>query len=167
MDNHKRFNLKIISKRKRGLPSFNQLKYLKKYLNRTEKNILKIAFLIFLVSLGYFFYVSYSNIENIPAYGGSYIEGVIGQMQYLNPVLADTNSVDVDINKLIYNSLFKTKNREIIPDLVESYEISEDGKIYSFKLKENIFWHDNKPLTSEDVVFTINTIKNINYRSPL
>lgn len=167
MDNHKRFNLKIISKRKRGLPSFNQLKYLKKYLNRTEKNILKIAFLIFLVSLGYFFYVSYSNIENIPAYGGSYIEGVIGQMQYLNPVLADTNSVDVDINKLIYNSLFKTKNREIIPDLVESYEISEDGKIYSFKLKENIFWHDNKSLTSEDVVFTINTIKDINYRSPL
>lgn len=167
MNNHKRFNLRIISKRKKGLPSFKQLKYLKKYLNKTEKTILKIALLIFLLSFGYFIYTSYSKIENIPNYGGSYIEGIIGQMQYLNPVLADTNSVDVDINKLIYNSLFKTKNRELVPDVVESYEISEDGKKYSFILKSNIFWHDNKPLTSEDIVFTINTIKDIKYRSPL
>jgi len=167
MNNHKRFNLRIISKRKKGLPSFKQLKYLKKYLNKTEKNILKIALLIFLISFGYFIYSSYSKIENIPDYGGSYIEGVIGQMQYLNPVLADTNSIDVDINKLIYNSLFKTKNREIVPDLIESYEISEDGKKYSFTLKNNIFWHDNKPLTSEDIVYTIKTIQDIKYRSPL
>jgi len=158
MNNHKRFNLRIISKRKKGL---------KKYLNKTEKNILKIALLIFLISFGYFIYSSYSKIENIPDYGGSYIEGVIGQMQYLNPVLADTNSIDVDINKLIYNSLFKTKNREIVPDLIESYEISEDGKKYSFTLKNNIFWHDNKPLTSEDIVYTIKTIQDIKYRSPL
>lgn len=43
------------------------------------------------------------------------------------------------------------------PDLCEEYIISTDGIKYTFVLKENLVWHDGKPLTSEDVVWSIET----------
>lgn len=41
------------------------------------------------------------------------------------------------------------------PLLAESWEEAPDGMFYSFKLKENVLWHDGKPFTSEDVVFSL------------
>lgn len=43
------------------------------------------------------------------------------------------------------------------PDLCEEYIISTDGMKYTFVLKENLFWHDGKPLTADDVVWSIET----------
>ncbi|MDO8663345.1 MAG: ABC transporter substrate-binding protein, partial [Candidatus Wildermuthbacteria bacterium] len=51
--------------------------------------------------------------------------------------------------------------------MAKDYQILEEGKIYEFELKENILWQDGKPLTAEDVVFTIRTIQNPDYKSPL
>ncbi len=45
------------------------------------------------------------------------------------------------------------------PDLAESWDISPDGKVYTFHLVKNAKWHDGKPVTSADVVFSINRIK--------
>lgn len=44
------------------------------------------------------------------------------------------------------------------PLLAESWEEAPDGMFYSFKLKENVLWHDGKPFTSEDVVFSVDTM---------
>ncbi len=52
-------------------------------------------------------------------------------------------------------------------DLVKDYQISDDGKTYTFTLKDNIYWQDGVTLTVDDVIYTIKTIQNSDYKSPL
>lgn len=168
MDKFYKTNLKLVSqKNKKKLPDFKQLKYLSFFLNKKEKIFLKFFIFLIILSSGYFLFRGYQNINSVPSYGGNYTEGIIGQIQYLNPILSSSNDVDKDINKLIYSSLFEYKNRKLITSIANSYEISEDQKIYSIKIKDNIYWHDGTKLTVDDIIYTIKTIQDPNYRSPL
>jgi peptide/nickel transport system substrate-binding protein len=59
----------------------------------------------------------------------------------------------------IYNSLLSLDgNYAIIPELAESYEVSEDGLSITFNLAKNVTWHDGTPFTSADVKYTLETI---------
>ena len=61
---------------------------------------------------------------------------------------------------LIFDSLLGTKsNGETIPKLASEWESSEDGLTYTIKLNPKAKWHDGKPFTAEDVVFTYNYMK--------
>jgi len=103
-----------------------------------------------------------------PVFGGIYREGVIGQPRFLNPLYSPANNPDQDIVELVFSGLMKyDENGNLVPDLAEDYSISEDGRSYRFILKENIFWHDYEPVTVDDIIFTINTIQNPDYKSPL
>ncbi len=96
----------------------------------------------------------------IPTYGGSFTEGIIGSPRFINPILATSNT-DKDLCALIYSGLLKaTSKGKLIPDLAKSYKISEDGFVYTFVLKDNLFFHDGHPLTTEDIEFTIKTTQN-------
>src|SRR4030081_2992876 len=44
---------------------------------------------------------------------------------------------------------------EPLPGLAESWSVSEDAKVYTFKLKPGVTWHDGKPFTSGDVLVSI------------
>ncbi len=168
MDKFYKTNLKLVSqKNKNKIPSLKQFKYLSLFLNLKEKVFLRIFIVLIIICSGYFLIKGYQHIDSIPAYGGSYTEGIIGQIQYLNPLLSLSNSVDTDINTLIYNSLFEYDKRVLTPSLVSSYTISDDQKTYTFKLKDNIYWHDGTKLTSDDVIFTMKTAQDPNYKSPL
>ncbi len=60
----------------------------------------------------------------------------------------------------IYEGLLRYNAKlEPQPGLAERWTISEDGKIYSFQLKKGVTWHDGKPFTSADVVFSIEMLK--------
>ena len=76
----------------------------------------------------------------------------------LNPVLApDVGSVLV--NKVIFPGLVRPDERlRPEPDLAESWSASPDGKIYTFKLRRGVRWHDGAPFTSADVRFTFEQI---------
>ncbi|MBU2539604.1 peptidoglycan-binding protein [Patescibacteria group bacterium] len=151
------------------LPKFSQWKRIFKILHKKEK----ITFLVFciltlasLIFIGTSLYLK--NTKIVPATGGKYIEGAVGQPRFLNPIYGETNDIDRDLIELIFSGLMSYDNNgQIVKDLTDDYKISEDGKTYEFKLKDNIFWHDGKSLTSEDVVFTIKTIQNSDYKSPL
>lgn len=82
----------------------------------------------------------------------------------LNPLLI-TDSASHSVTQFIFNGLFKLdENLEIVPDLVDTYTISSNGLVYTFTLKEGVYWHDGQVLTAEDVKFTFDTLidKNTN-----
>ncbi len=150
-------------------PSFSQWKQIFKVLKKKEKIILLIFFFAAAGSLVFLtanFYLANTNV--VPASGGTYIEGVVGQPRFINPIYGEINDIDRTLIDLVFSGLMNyDKDGNIVKDLAESYAISDDGKTYDFTLKNNIFWHDQKPLTADDVVFTIKTIQNSDYKSPL
>lgn len=92
--------------------------------------------------------------------GGTYIEALIGQPQRLNPVLDFNNQVDRDVDRLIYSGLLKFDDRGLpLPDLAEAWGVSADGLTYNFQLRGGIKFHDGQTLTSEDVIFTIELLR--------
>jgi peptide/nickel transport system substrate-binding protein len=95
-----------------------------------------------------------------PSSGGVYSEALIGSFNRLNPVLDYTNPADQDIDRLIFSSLLRFDDRGLpVNDLVESMGISQNGQNYNISLRENALWHDSQPLTSEDVVFTVDLLR--------
>ncbi len=96
-----------------------------------------------------------------PVTGGSYTEGLIGEFSRLNPILAFHNSADRDINRLLFSSLVHFDDRGLPQsELAESWGISRDGTVYNFSMRTNALWHDGRPVTSADVAFTIELLKN-------
>ena len=66
----------------------------------------------------------------------------------------------------IYEGLLRYGPKlEPLPGLAESWTVSEDGKVYSFKLRKGVTWHDGKPFTSADVVFSIEFLKQTHPRA--
>ncbi|MDO8575097.1 MAG: peptide ABC transporter substrate-binding protein [bacterium] len=94
----------------------------------------------------------------VPARGGTLSEGIIGSPRFVNPVLAISDS-DKDISSLIYSGLMKVSSSgDLENDLAKSYTISDDGTVYTFDIKENAVFHDGTPITSDDIIFTIQKI---------
>lgn len=99
-------------------------------------------------------------VELKPTEKGSYTEALIGSVQRLNPVLDFYNPVDRDVNRLLYSRLLQFDARgNPIPDLAESWGISEDGTVYNFLLREDAKWHDGQPVTADDILFTVEMLR--------
>jgi len=92
--------------------------------------------------------------------GGVYTEALVGALGRLNPLLDWNNPADRDADRLIFSGLVKFDSRGLPqPDLAESWGVSADGTIYNFTLRPNAEWHDGVPVTSDDVLFTIELIR--------
>lgn len=151
------------------LPTAKQLSRLSKVLSPKERLIVRVLSLVIVVCLGTIGVIFYnSHVQYLPKAGGEYTEALIGAPNYINPILAQANDVDRDISKLVFSGLF-TYNQlgELMPDLAESYSISEDQKVYNITLKENLKWDDGQPLNVDDVVFTVASIQDQAFKSPL
>ncbi len=119
---------------------------------------------ILLILINYFYANKSKNIDTL-------IEGVIGQPQYINPILSfsnDINSIDKNIETLVYPKLFSIdKDGNLEKDIVSDYSVLDNGKIYNIKLKTDILWDDGQVLNADDIIYTVNTIKNPEYKSSL
>lgn len=159
----------VYSLSKSRVPNLRQLKYIKTYLNKRELLIFRGCLTLITISvifLGGRFY--FKHLESVPSVGGDYTEGVVGLPKYINPLYASISDVDSDLTQLIFSSLFKRDNNGFLTqDLVESYTVTPDGKSYVIKIKPNVRWQNNTPLNADDIVFTFNTIKDVQYKSPL
>jgi len=83
----------------------------------------------------------------------------------LNPLLS-TDSASGDINNLIFNGLLKyDKDIHLVGDLAESWEVTEGGKVITFHLRKGVLWHDGRPFTSADVLFTYQMLVDTNTRT--
>lgn len=95
-----------------------------------------------------------------PAEGGVYTEGLVGALSRLNPLLDQNNPVDRDVNRLLFARLVTYDARGLpVPDIADSWGVSQDGTIYNFSLRTNAVWHDGVPVGVDDVIFTLDLIK--------
>ena len=95
-------------------------------------------------------------IEQQPEQGGVFTEGLVGSLGRLNPLLDWNNSADRDVNSLLFSGLVRFDEHGLPQaDLAESWGVSQDGTIYNFTIRPNALWHDGTPVTSDDVIFTI------------
>ncbi|OGZ34405.1 MAG: hypothetical protein A2Y98_02050 [Candidatus Portnoybacteria bacterium RBG_19FT_COMBO_36_7] len=138
-------------------------------MDKWEKKLILFFLFLFFISLGFAGVRLYlQNTKIIPSRGGSYTEGIIGSLRYLNPLLSPANDADRDVVRVVFSSLLKYDAQgNLIPDLAESYIIGDMGKTYEVFLKKNAYWHDGKQVTSNDVIFTLSVIQNADFRSPL
>ncbi len=150
-------------------PSFSQWKQIFKVLKKSEKISFVVFLVLFLASSAYLASSVYlEQTTAVPALGGTYTEGIVGQPRFINPVYGETNDVDRTLIDLVFSSLMAYDNSgHLTMDLAQDYHVSPDGKTYEFQLKDNILWHDGTQLTADDIVFTIKTIQNSDYKSPL
>jgi peptide/nickel transport system substrate-binding protein len=95
-----------------------------------------------------------------PTTGGVYSEGLVGSYGRLNPLLDFFNPADRSVDALLYSGLIKFDGRGLPQgDLAESWGISQDGTVYNFSIRPNAVWHDGEPVTSEDVIFTVELLR--------
>jgi len=154
--------------KKKKIPNLKQIRYLGQILSQKERKIVKILFSLIVFCLIILLINIYLlNSEIVPKEKGTYSEGLVGQPKSINPLLS-VDEIDLSLTNLIYAGLLKyNENRELIPDLVKKFSPEPGQKEYSFCLKENLFWHDKKELTIDDILFTFNLAKNPVFKNPV
>ncbi len=126
-------------------------------LSSFERKLFTALFVLFLIAVASRGVIAINkNSDFVPVRGGYYKEGIVGQPTAINPVISD-KSVDQALSSLVYAD---------IKDLKSNIEVKNGAKTYILKLKEDLKWSDNKPLTSDDIIFTIKTIQNPEIQSP-
>ncbi len=106
-----------------------------------------------------------------PGEGGTYVEGIAGSPVYLNPLLSGynrPNQIDHDLCTLLFRGLTRLNAQgEVEADLAREWQVTLDGLTYTFHLRPNAYWHDGKPVTVDDVIFTINLLKDPDFPGPV
>ena len=89
-----------------------------------------------------------------PVRGDTFIESSIGNVSALIPNIAN-DGASHDVGGQIYNGLVtRDKDLNIVPELAESWMFSADCRQLTFRLRSDVRWHDGKPFTADDVLFT-------------
>lgn len=120
--------------------------------------LLVLALIMLAMTQAFWFSGSYA--EDVFISGGTYTEATIGRVNSMNPLFATTTSEKV-LSRLMFATLASVDysgNPGL--QLAESLVPSDGGKVWTLKLRDNLKWSDGEPLTNEDVLFTIDLIKN-------
>ena len=134
----------------------------------------KKQFLVFFIILGtalVFLLILLAKINmmfmvSIPVSGGSISEEVVGVSTLVNPVNSFSYA-DKDLTALVYSGLMrKNTDGSFIPDIAESFSISPDGLSYTFVIKQGLKFHNGEKITADDIIFTIEKIKDPMIKSP-
>jgi peptide/nickel transport system substrate-binding protein len=107
-----------------------------------------------------------SSKGNEPSFGGTYVEGMAGAPARINPLFAAQNDVDQTLVSLIFAGLTRLDDRgQAFPDLAETWSVSDDGRAFSFRLRQGLIWQDGTALTAADATFTYELLRNPDVRS--
>ena len=132
----------------------------------------KMAILIFgLIAVAAFGFLAFRIVDRVtilvPDVGGILREGVTHELRFINPLYA-VSDADRDITSIVFSRLIRySRNGSPDMDLAENVEVGEDGRVYTVHLRKGIRWHDGEDFSADDVVFTIKTIQDPDYKSPL
>jgi peptide/nickel transport system substrate-binding protein len=100
-----------------------------------------------------------------PRAGGEIIFGAITETPSLDPFL-EASDERTKRTVLMYEGLtWVNDNMEIEPRLAEKWDISEDGKEYTFYLRKEVYFHDGSKMTAEDVKYSYDILRDPNFGS--
>ncbi|MCL2896078.1 ABC transporter substrate-binding protein [Brenneria tiliae] len=104
-----------------------------------------------------------------PVKGGTLGVHIAGEQRILNPALRASTGVYIVTSKIIESLVDLDANGAIVPQLATEWHSAEDGKTITFKLRENVKWHDGKPFTAKDVQYNALELwkKQLNYSTAL
>lgn len=103
----------------------------------------------------------------VPASGGTLVEAIVGRPQYLNPLLNFSNPIDQDICALVFEGLTDyDQHGNLVPVLANGWNISLDGLVYTFWLRQDVRWQDGIDFSADDIVFTIQLLQDPGYTGP-
>lgn len=161
-------SLRMLLTKRFDIPKERFIKKAIRSFTLAEKTVFYLFVAIFIISgLLLASDVNKEFLVEVPLRGGNLVEGVVGNPRFINPVLA-MSEADRDLTTLVYSGLVrKNSNGEIVNDLAEDVSISTDSLTYTVRLRPDAVFHDNEPVTSDDVEFTIKKILNPALRSPL
>ncbi|MFT7754842.1 UNVERIFIED_CONTAM: ABC transporter substrate-binding protein, partial [Salmonella enterica subsp. enterica serovar Enteritidis] len=80
------------------------------------------------------------------------------------PQTRDQSQTSIDIEAVIVKDLYEglpiyDAMGKIVPGTAESWKVSDDGTVYTFKLRDNANWSDGTPVTAEDFVFSMRRVE--------
>lgn len=123
-----------------------------------EWSLLVVALIMFAVAQAFWFGDSYA--ENVFVKGGVYTEATLGEVKTMNPLFATTSSEKV-LSRLMFATISTIDySGHAKAGLAESIRADETGKVWTVKLRDGLKWSDGEQLTNDDVIFTVNLIKN-------
>ncbi len=123
-----------------------------------EWGLLASALIMLAIAQAFWFANSYA--ENVFVGGGTYTEATVGTVNSMNPLFAVTESEQV-LSRLMFATLIENDySGHPGMGLAQYVKPSEDGRIWTMQIKDNLKWSDGEPLTNEDVMFTLELIKN-------
>ena len=100
------------------------------------------------------------------AAGKDFVIGLGGEPTQLNPVMA-TDGISYIAEWPLFDSLVELdQTLNVRPLLAESWDVSKDGLVYTFKLRQGVKWHDGAPFTARDVAFTFYAVLNPKVTTP-
>ena len=95
-----------------------------------------------------------------PRPGGTYVEGVVGQLGSLNPLFGEATAGPNDLDALLFEPLVRVLPTGTVQGrLASRWEVSPDGRSYAFTVRPNARWSDGSLVTADDVVFTVRTVQ--------
>ena len=105
--------------------------------------------------------------------GGVLNYGEYGRPSTLDPITSN-EMIAMRISELLFNGLVGINERQdVVPELAQSWDISKDGRVYTFSLRKDVTWHPKPgettpvPFTANDVVFTYHIMMNPKTITPL
>lgn len=127
-------------------------------LTKKEKNAFLAASTVFIMSgVTAAALAMNQNSVFLPVPGGIYREGMVGQPIAINPITS-ANSVDLDISEIVFGK---------VGDITTNHEVGDEGKTHIIKIQEGVKWSNGRPLTSDDIIFTVRRIQDPETKSPL
>lgn len=163
-----RFDKVAATKRLRKAESVS-LRHAQKFVSKRWRNVKQVRRFVVLWLVSVACLVAASGIQLVwdrqsyqttaGASGGTYVEALKGNVDTLNPLFADSPATEA-VSQLVFSRLLTyDETGHLNYDLVSSIQLSKDQLAYDVVLRPDAKWHDGEPVTADDVMFTIDLMR--------
>ncbi len=126
--------------------------------------LITVVFLFAIVQI-----IWYGSAYEVEAYvkGGDFTEAVLGEVKSMNPLYAATNA-EKSLSRLLFANLVSPDSSgHSKAELAKSVTPDKTGKIWKVVLRDKIYWSDGEPITADDVVYTVDLIRDTSAKTTI